>query len=73
VLIARALVRIVNSYFDAITSHDGTVALTHAGCGRVEKRLTGAGRTIPAAEHAGDAAIRAGGCATTRTAWRPEQ
>jgi hypothetical protein len=30
------LVRIVNSYFDAITSHDGTVALTHPGCGRVE-------------------------------------
>jgi hypothetical protein len=31
-----ALVRIVNSYFDAITSHDGSVALTHQGCGRVE-------------------------------------
>jgi hypothetical protein len=31
-----ALVRIVDSYFDAITSHDGTVALTHQGCGRVE-------------------------------------
>src|SRR5687767_7229720 len=31
-----ALVRIVDSYFDAITSHDGSVALTHAGCGRVE-------------------------------------
>jgi hypothetical protein len=31
-----ALVRIVESYFDAITSHDGSVALTHPGCGRVE-------------------------------------
>jgi hypothetical protein len=30
------LVRIVDSYFDAITSHDGTVAVTHQGCGRVE-------------------------------------
>jgi hypothetical protein len=30
------LVRIVDSYFDAITSRDGTVALTHPGCGRVE-------------------------------------
>ena len=30
------LIRIVDSYFDAITSHDGSVALTHAGCGRVE-------------------------------------
>jgi hypothetical protein len=31
-----ALSRIVDSYFDAITSHDGSVALTHQGCGRVE-------------------------------------
>ena len=31
-----ALGRIVDSYFDAITSHDGSVALTHPGCGRVE-------------------------------------
>jgi hypothetical protein len=30
------LIRIVESYFDAITSHDGSVALTHQGCGRVE-------------------------------------
>ena len=30
------LIRIVDSYFDAITSHDGSVALTHQGCGRVE-------------------------------------
>ena len=27
-----ALERIVDSYFDAITSHDGSVALTHPGC-----------------------------------------
>src|SRR5262245_10624535 len=31
-----AMQAITNSYFDAITSHDGSVALTHAGCGRVE-------------------------------------
>ena len=31
-----SLIRIVESYFDAITSHDGSVALTHPGCGRVE-------------------------------------
>jgi hypothetical protein len=30
------LSRIVDSYFDAITSHDGSVAVTHRGCGRVE-------------------------------------
>ena len=28
--------RIVDSYFDAITSHDGSIALTHPGCGRAE-------------------------------------
>lgn len=30
------LARIVDSYFDAITSHDGSIALTHKGCGRAE-------------------------------------
>ena len=43
-----ALVRIVNSYFDAITSHDGSVALTHPGCGRVENGSPApAGRFLP--------------------------
>lgn len=30
------LIRIVDSYFDALTSHDRTVALAHEGCGRAE-------------------------------------
>lgn len=30
------LIRIVDSYFDAITSHDPKVALVHPGCGRAE-------------------------------------
>jgi hypothetical protein len=43
-----ALVRIVESYFDAITSHDGSVALTHQGCGRVENGTPApAGRFLP--------------------------
>jgi hypothetical protein len=43
------IVRIVNSYFDAITSHDGSVALTHPGCGRVENGSPApAGRFLPA-------------------------
>jgi hypothetical protein len=43
------LTAIVNSYFDAITSHDGSVALTHPGCGRVENGSpTPAGRYLPA-------------------------
>jgi hypothetical protein len=42
------LVRIVNSYFDAITSHDNSVALTHPGCGRVENGSPApAGRFLP--------------------------
>src|SRR6185436_3637218 len=48
-----ALVRIVESYFDAITSHDGSVALTHQGCGRVENGSpTPAGRFLPPANPA---------------------
>jgi len=44
------LVRIVDSYFDAITSHDGSVALTHPGCGRVENGSPApAGRFLPPA------------------------
>ena len=42
------LVRIVESYFDAITSHDGSIALTHPGCGRVENGTPApAGRFLP--------------------------
>jgi hypothetical protein len=47
------LMRIVESYFDAITSHDGSVALTHPGCGRVENGSpTPAGRFLPPANPA---------------------
>ncbi|PWT79995.1 MAG: hypothetical protein C5B57_12970 [Blastocatellia bacterium] len=42
------LAAIVNSYFDAITSHDSSVALTHAGCGRAENGTPApAGRFLP--------------------------
>ena len=42
------LARIVQSYFDAITSHDGSVALTHPGCGRVENGTPApAGKFLP--------------------------
>ena len=58
---------IVTSYFDAITSHDGSVALTHPGCGRVENGSpTPPGAFLPALPRAGGAgaapvAGRAGG------------
>jgi hypothetical protein len=48
-----SLTRVVESYFDAITSHDGSVAVTHAGCGRVENGSpTPAGRFLPPANPA---------------------
>jgi hypothetical protein len=31
-----ALLAITNSYFDGITSHDGTVVIAHPGCSRIE-------------------------------------
>jgi hypothetical protein len=39
----QAMLAIVNSYFDGITSHDGSVVLAHPGCNRYEngKRVTG--------------------------------
>ena len=44
------LIRIVDSYFDAITSHDGSIALTHDGCGRVENGSPApAGKVLPPA------------------------
>jgi len=39
----EAMIAIVNSYFDGITSHDGSVVLAHKGCHRYENgtRVTG--------------------------------
>lgn len=42
------LIRITDSYFDAITSHDHTVALVHEGCARAENGSpTPAGAFLP--------------------------
>ncbi|HET8697926.1 MAG TPA: hypothetical protein VFO94_10595, partial [Gammaproteobacteria bacterium] len=44
------LIRVVESYFDALTSHDRTVALAHEGCGRVENGSPApAGQFLPPA------------------------
>jgi hypothetical protein len=40
----ETLVRIVNSYFDGITSHDGSVILSHPGCSRIENGTLVTGR-----------------------------
>ena len=43
-----ALIRIADSYFDAITSHDSTVGLVHEGCARAENGSpTPAGAFLP--------------------------
>ena len=39
-----AMIRIVNSYFDGITSHDGNVVLAHKGCNRYENGTKVTGR-----------------------------
>jgi hypothetical protein len=50
------LVAVVNSYFDAITSHDGSIALTHPGCGRAENGSPApAGKFLPPAPRAAGA------------------
>jgi len=54
------LVAVVNSYFDAITSHDGSVALAHPGCGRAENGSPApAGRFLPPANPAATPATAA--------------
>ena len=44
----RALIAITNSYFDGITSHDGSIIMAHPGCLRVENGLQTTGRPLPA-------------------------
>lgn len=41
------LVGITNSYFDGITTHDGSVILAHPGCTRLENGFTVTGRPQP--------------------------
>src|SRR6185503_5902093 len=55
------LIAVTQSYFDAITSHDGTVALTHPGCGRAENGSPApAGKFLPPLPRAAGAGAPAG-------------
>jgi hypothetical protein len=55
------LIAVTQSYFDAITSHDGTVALTHPGCGRAENGSPApAGKFLPPAPRPAAAGAPAG-------------
>jgi hypothetical protein len=40
----EAMVAITNSYFDGITTHDGSIIMAHPGCTRVENGVTVTGR-----------------------------
>jgi hypothetical protein len=66
------LARIVDSYFDAITSHDGSIALTHRGCGRAENGSPAPGGAFlpPAPPRAGQPAPPPG-AATGQGAQQP--
>ena len=55
------LIGVTQSYFDAITSHDSTVALTEPGCGRAENGSPApAGKFFPPAPRAAGAAAPPG-------------
>lgn len=42
-----ALIAIANSYFDGITSHDGSIIQAHPGCNRFENGFQTTGRPLP--------------------------
>ena len=55
------LIAVTQSYFDAITSHDNSVALTQPGCGRAENGSPApAGKFLPPAPRSAGAAAPAG-------------
>jgi hypothetical protein len=53
----EAMLAATNSYFDGITSHDGSIIMAHSGCSRTENGATVTGR----AGRVGGAASAAGG------------
>jgi hypothetical protein len=50
----ETLMAVTNSYFDGITTHDGSIIMAHSGCMRVENGNTVTGRTPPTGGPAGD-------------------
>src|SRR3989442_1477857 len=47
------MIEATNSYFDAITTHDGSVMMAHKGCMRVENGRTVTGQAAAAAKGKG--------------------
>jgi hypothetical protein len=63
----ETLIRIVGSYFDALTSHDRSPALVHEGCGRAENGTPAPGGAfLPPANGGNAPGPQAGGGAAAR-------
>src|SRR5262245_26064180 len=60
-----AMVAVTNSYFDGITTHDGSIIMAYPGCVRIENGAGMTGRGIPP-RGGGAAAARGGAPATER-------
>jgi hypothetical protein len=69
----QSLIAIVNSYFDGITTHDGSIVLAHPGCNRTENGtlMTGAGRRGGGAGRGAAAQAGAPSAATAQPAAPP--
>jgi len=63
----EAMIAITNSYFDGITTHDGSIIMAHGGCARTENGTTVTGRAAGArgATTPSPAPSRSGGPAVT--------
>ena len=61
----EALVGITNSYFDGITTHDGSIIMAHPGCSRTENGTTVTGRATGPGARGGAAPPTGRGPTTT--------
>ena len=61
----EAMTAATNSYFDGITTHDGSIIMAHQGCTRVENGATVTGRAGGPGARGGAAASARGGVAAT--------
>jgi hypothetical protein len=61
----EALIGITNSYFDGITTHDGSIIMAHPGCSRTENGTTVTGRATGPGARGGAAPAPGRGLTTT--------
>jgi hypothetical protein len=57
------MIAVTNSYFDGITTHDGSIIMAHPGCTRVENGATVTGRAGGPGARGGAAPARGGATA----------